>query len=176
MTTKRKENQITLPPLTHLQFAVLDALGASETSGRELRARLREKGIKKSGPAFYQLMSRLEEAKYVKGWYTEEIIDGLSRVPNLRVIARTSAFTFKGKPRDIREIGRQLNADGVIDKRDVEYLKSFLFDKGQAPLGPADVNGDDKVDAKDMFYLANYLFAKGPAPVGGRAFRTPARK
>ena len=76
MTTKRKENQITLPPLTHLQFAVLDALGGSEISGRELRARLKDNGIKKSGPAFYQMMARLEEAKYVEGWYTQEIIDG----------------------------------------------------------------------------------------------------
>src|SRR5689334_3549334 len=76
MTPKRKDHQITLPPLTHLQFAVLDALGTSETSGRELRARLKENGIKKSGPAFYQLMYRLEEARFVEGSYTEEIIDG----------------------------------------------------------------------------------------------------
>jgi hypothetical protein len=38
--------------------------------------RLKEKGISKSGPAFYQLMGRLEEVKFVKGWYEQQIIDG----------------------------------------------------------------------------------------------------
>ena len=65
-----------LPPLTHLQFAVLDALGAQERSGREVRAALRERGIRKSGPGFYQLMARLEDAGFVKGWYDQKVIDG----------------------------------------------------------------------------------------------------
>jgi DNA-binding PadR family transcriptional regulator len=58
-----------LPPLSSLQFAVIDAIGASERSGREVRERLAALGQKKSLPAFYQLMSRLEEAGFVKGWY-----------------------------------------------------------------------------------------------------------
>src|SRR6266480_570479 len=66
-----------LPTLTHLQFAVLDEIGAAKMSGRELRARLKKnRRINKSGPAFYQLMSRLEEAKYVEGWYDQKIIEG----------------------------------------------------------------------------------------------------
>src|SRR5581483_7774998 len=46
---------------------------------------------------------------------TEEIIDALSRVPNLRIVARTSAFAFKGKADDIRQIGRQLNVEAVLE-------------------------------------------------------------
>jgi|SRR5579872_708792 len=46
---------------------------------------------------------------------TEEIIDALSRVPNLRVVARTSAFAFKGVGKDVREVGRELGVDGVIE-------------------------------------------------------------
>ena|SRR5438128_4961858 len=65
-----------IPQLTHLQFVVLDVLGTNEVSGRQLRKRLSERGIKKSGPAFYQLMARLEEAKCVDGRYTQEVIDG----------------------------------------------------------------------------------------------------
>ena len=73
------------------------------------------------------------------------------------------------------ELG-DVNADGKIDKLDVGYLKDFIYNKGQAPLGPADVNGDGKVDVADTFYLTNYLFAHGPAPVkrGGAAVGTPA--
>src|SRR5207237_8978148 len=38
-----------------------------------------------------------------------------SRVPNLRVVARTSAFAFKGKGADIRQIGQQLNVTNVLE-------------------------------------------------------------
>ncbi len=65
-----------LPDLTHLQFAVLDVLGAKKRPGREVREGLRKRGVRKNGPAFYQLMSRLEEAGFVEGWYEQKIIDG----------------------------------------------------------------------------------------------------
>jgi len=66
-----------LPELSHLQFAVLNVLGSSTISGKELRKALAdEHGLKKSGPAFYQMMARLEEAKFVKGWYEQQVIDG----------------------------------------------------------------------------------------------------
>src|SRR5258708_6269369 len=65
-----------LPELSHLQFAVLEVLGAAQMSGKDLRTGLRELGIAKSGPAFYQMMARLEEAKLVEGWYSQQIIDG----------------------------------------------------------------------------------------------------
>ncbi|MBV8730869.1 MAG: tetratricopeptide repeat protein, partial [Acidobacteriia bacterium] len=35
--------------------------------------------------------------------------------PNLRVVARTSAFAFKGQAHDIRQIGRQLNVGSVLE-------------------------------------------------------------
>ena len=65
-----------LPTLTHLQFAILDVLGACKRSGREVRAGLKGRGIRKDGPAFYQLMARLEDAGFVKGWYDQKVIDG----------------------------------------------------------------------------------------------------
>jgi len=69
-------NEQNMPELSHLQFAVLKVLGAAERSGKDLRAGLSEHGLKKSGPAFYQMMARLEEADFVKGSYKQEIIDG----------------------------------------------------------------------------------------------------
>jgi len=45
----------------------------------------------------------------------EEIIDALSQLNNLRVIARTSAFSFKGKNLDVREIGRVLNVVTLLE-------------------------------------------------------------
>lgn len=77
-----------IPPLSHLQFAVLDCLHADKKSGRELRAMLAERRIRKSGPAFYQLMSRLEKAKFVKGWYDQKIVEGqIIKERNYRILA-----------------------------------------------------------------------------------------
>jgi DNA-binding PadR family transcriptional regulator len=64
------------PELSYLQILVIEAVGASQVSGRDLRARLAETGARKSGPAFYQLMSRLEESRFVEGEYAQKVIDG----------------------------------------------------------------------------------------------------
>ena len=53
--------------ITHLQFLVLEALSVDEQAGRELRALLSSVGVRNSGPAFYQMMARLEEAGLVDG-------------------------------------------------------------------------------------------------------------
>ncbi len=45
----------------------------------------------------------------------EELITSLARIRELRVAARTSAFFFKGKNADIREIGRTLGVDAVVE-------------------------------------------------------------
>jgi serine/threonine-protein kinase len=60
-------------------------------------------------------LSPQKDAEYFSDGLTEEIIDALSRVPNLRVVARTSSFAFKGRNTDIREIGRLLNVNAVIE-------------------------------------------------------------
>jgi len=45
----------------------------------------------------------------------EELLNALTQVKELRVAARTSAFSFKGKDVDIRETGRALNVDKVLE-------------------------------------------------------------
>ena len=46
---------------------------------------------------------------------TEEIINALTKINPLKVIARTSSFAFKGKVIDIREIGKQLNVNTILE-------------------------------------------------------------
>ena len=46
---------------------------------------------------------------------TEEITSALARVPDLRVVGRTSAFQFKGERKDLRAIGQALNATHLIE-------------------------------------------------------------
>ena len=47
----------------------------------------------------------------------EEIVHALCRIENLRVAAPTSAFSFKDKNLDVRDIGRALNVDVVLEGR-----------------------------------------------------------
>ena len=67
-----------IPDLTHLQFEVLDILGAVERPGWYIRQKLADLGEKKTLPAFYQMMSRLEDAFFVKGEYHKADVDGHS--------------------------------------------------------------------------------------------------
>src|SRR5579872_702018 len=60
-------------------------------------------------------LSPQKDQDYFSDGLTEEIIDALSRVPNLHVVARTTAFAFKGKASDIRQIGQQLNVSAVLE-------------------------------------------------------------
>ena len=65
-----------IPQITHLQFSVLAFLQAGEQPGKEVRGYLGELGMRRSAPAFYQLMSRLEDAGLVRGRYEQNVIDG----------------------------------------------------------------------------------------------------
>ena len=65
-----------LPDISHLQYLLLAALIDGERSGRQLRAALEQQGERKSGPAFYQLMARMEDAKLVTGRYEQKIVEG----------------------------------------------------------------------------------------------------
>jgi DNA-binding PadR family transcriptional regulator len=65
-----------LPPITHLQFLILEALSDAELPGRDLRELLGGFGIRNSAPAFYQMMARLEAAGLVEGWYDQKLVGG----------------------------------------------------------------------------------------------------
>ncbi len=60
-------------------------------------------------------MSADPENEYFSDGLAEEIINALSAVEGLRVVARTSSFSFKGKLAEIGEIARRLNVDHVLE-------------------------------------------------------------
>jgi serine/threonine-protein kinase len=60
-------------------------------------------------------MSGDPENEYFSDGLAEDIIDALTQVPGLRVMARTSAFAFRGKEVDIREIGARLNVEHILE-------------------------------------------------------------
>jgi len=52
---------------------------------------------------------------YFSDGFTEDLIDALSRLENVQVVARTTAFQYKGKSQDIRTIGKQVGATAVVE-------------------------------------------------------------
>jgi TolB-like protein/cytochrome c-type biogenesis protein CcmH/NrfG len=53
--------------------------------------------------------------EYFSDGLSEELLNLLAQVPQLRVIARTSSFSFKGKEADIAEIANKLNVAHVLE-------------------------------------------------------------
>jgi adenylate cyclase len=60
-------------------------------------------------------MSGDADKAYFADGMTEDLITDLSKVGGLVVIARNSTFQYKGKARDVREIGKTLNARYVLE-------------------------------------------------------------
>lgn len=56
-----------------------------------------------------------EEQQYFCDGLTEELINALSNIEELKVVARTTAFFYKGKQEDIRKIGRELNVKNILE-------------------------------------------------------------
>jgi TolB-like protein/Tfp pilus assembly protein PilF len=60
-------------------------------------------------------LSEKHDQEYFSDGMTEELIDRLAQIPQLRVISRTSAFQFKGKSEDVRAIGQMLSVANVLE-------------------------------------------------------------
>jgi adenylate cyclase len=125
------------PPLGFRQFQTIelgtwdgtrrpDALGdlleaIARTSGSEARpsSATPEKGSARKRASVCVLpfanMSGDPEQEYFSDGITEDIITDLSKVSALSVVARNTAFTFKGHTVDVKEVARTLSVDHVLE-------------------------------------------------------------
>jgi len=88
---------------------------SAPSSSRELRdtpLRITDKSI---AVLPFVNMSNDPEQEYFCDGISEEIINALAQLNNLRVIARTSAFAFKNKNVDAREIGKLLDVSTLLE-------------------------------------------------------------
>ncbi len=60
-------------------------------------------------------LSPQKDQEYFCDGMAEELMNALTHIRDLRVVARTSAFAFKGKDEDVREIGKKLSVDKVLE-------------------------------------------------------------
>jgi adenylate cyclase len=122
------------------------------------------------------------EQEYFADGVTESLTTDLSRIKGAFVIARNTAFTFKGKPIDVKKLGRDLNVRYVvegsiqsnanrirvnvqlIDAETEHHLWGERFDKPLVDL----FDMQDEIVAR----LAHSLNAQLTAAEAGRAART----
>jgi adenylate cyclase len=60
-------------------------------------------------------LSQAKDQEYFCDGISEEILDALAKVEGLRVVARTSSFSFKGKNADVAEIAQKLSVQNVLE-------------------------------------------------------------
>src|SRR5213082_1552985 len=60
-------------------------------------------------------LSQARDQEYFCDGISEEILDTLAKVEGLRVVARTSSFSFKGKNADVGDIAQKLNVQNVLE-------------------------------------------------------------
>ena len=71
-------------------------------------------------------LSPTKDQEYFCDGMTDELISELAKSDGLRVVARTSVFAFKGKPQDVRQVGKQLNVATVLEgsiRKDGDHLR-----------------------------------------------------
>ena len=67
-----------------------------------------------------------EDIEYLADGLTESFINSLSRLPNLKVIARNTVFRYKNKPTDAREVGETLGVATILTGR-IRIIKDRLI-------------------------------------------------
>ncbi|HEY4273389.1 MAG TPA: adenylate/guanylate cyclase domain-containing protein, partial [Candidatus Udaeobacter sp.] len=63
----------------------------------------------------FENLSNDKDAAYFSDGITEEILNALAQIPNLKVAARRSAFQFKGKDLDLHKIGQVLGVAHILE-------------------------------------------------------------
>src|SRR5215469_6727086 len=60
-------------------------------------------------------LSPQRDQEYLGDGIAEELMFALSRLREIRVASQTSIFAFKGKPLDVRELGKMLGVDAIVE-------------------------------------------------------------
>jgi TolB-like protein/DNA-binding winged helix-turn-helix (wHTH) protein/Flp pilus assembly protein TadD len=74
----------------------------------------------------FEDMSPTKDQEYFSDGLAEELINDLAKVSGLEVVGRSSAFQFKGKNEDLRDVGRKLGVANVLEgsvRRDGNHVR-----------------------------------------------------
>src|SRR6476469_2519688 len=115
-TARRLDRMIIAVLLLAVSYFALDKFVLAP---RRQLAQQRNESVSTDAPSIAVLpfvnMTSDKEQDYFSDGLSEELLSLLSKIPNLKVAARTSSFSFKGKGVEIPEIARQLRVANVLE-------------------------------------------------------------
>jgi eukaryotic-like serine/threonine-protein kinase len=79
-----------------------------------LRARKSEAPIESIAVLPFQNQSKEPETDYLSDGVTESIINSLSQLPQLKVMARTTVFQYRGRDHDVQKVGKELGVEAIL--------------------------------------------------------------
>ncbi|MFZ0818588.1 MAG: protein kinase [Candidatus Acidiferrales bacterium] len=94
---------------------VMPALAEPRSSEMELKPPPAKENAQSIAVLPFVNMSGDKENEYFSDGLAEEIINALTKIPELKVIARTSAFAFRGAERNLKTIGERLKVGTVLE-------------------------------------------------------------
>jgi len=93
-----------------------ESIELADKKGKDVSASDKESRFENSIAVLpFEDMSPQKDQEYFCDGITEELINVLAHVESLKVIARTSSFAFKGKQKDMREIGKKLAVETLLE-------------------------------------------------------------
>ena len=123
-------------------------------------------------------MSSDPEQEYFADGMTEDLITSFSKMPDLLVIARNSTFTYKGKPVDVKQVGRELGVRYVLEGS-VRRAGNRLRITGQligAETGTHIWAEQWDCELTDIFDLQDQITARIHNAIGGTLVTTEANR
>jgi TolB-like protein/DNA-binding winged helix-turn-helix (wHTH) protein/Flp pilus assembly protein TadD len=114
---------VVLPILT-----VLAAVAIGGQHFRIARTRVDAAALKNTSIAVLPFadMSAAKDQEYFSDGLAEQLINDLAKISGLKVVGRSSAFQFKGRNEDLREVGRKLGVANVLEgsvRRDGNHVR-----------------------------------------------------
>lgn len=91
---------------------IFDFTGSRESAEISEQTEERDKSI---AVLAFADMSPEKDQEYFSDGISEEILNLLAKIPDLKVISRTSSFSYKGKEQNIKEIGEELQVAHVLE-------------------------------------------------------------
>ena len=109
---QRSVSRLLKPAIIGLSIIMAFIIGYVVTDSEEERASAWENSI---AVLPFENISNDPEQEYFCDGMTEQIISNLARLPNLKVISRTSVMHYRATTKTIPEIGRELNVEHVLE-------------------------------------------------------------
>jgi eukaryotic-like serine/threonine-protein kinase len=115
----RKDSDQRFQSMTDVKVSLEQLYFASRSGILQAQSGMWKRPVTRALPSIAVLpflnLSSDKENEYFSDGLAEEIINALTRIANLRVTARTSAFVFRGAQEDVRKIGETLNVASVLE-------------------------------------------------------------